>query len=149
MIKNRNLAVAYVDGAVSAAAAAAAIGHLGAWHKAAPGRISKILFAINQKGSGAATTFTVDVKKNGTSVLGTVPTVTIATVTNYAKCDTAKEITATAPTGFSALPVLTSTSATLDLANGDVLEIVVTPNGALATTAAYVSATVIIEQKQP
>lgn len=146
MIRSRNVAYNLESATAVAPAAAAAIAPFFINSFPFPVRVKKVAFHVAEKGSGAGTSYTVDVKKNGTTVLSTVPTLTIASITSYStKFDTDKTIAATAPTGVSALPVLSSTVSTITLGKGDVLELVVTPNGALATTSARIVATATIE----
>lgn len=109
-----------------------------------PLKIKKVTFAVPQAGAGG-TSITADILKNGTTVLSTVPVVTRATVAANTKFDTNKELAATAPTGVSALPVLSSTDATITVKAGDVLELSTTAVGVYTGQGAFLVATVHLE----
>lgn len=109
-----------------------------------PMRIRKITFHVPTAGAGG-TSITADVLKNGTSVLATVPTITRATVAANTVFDTNKEIAATAPTGVSALPVLSSTLATITVKPGEALELSSTAVGVYTGIGAQLIATVHLE----
>lgn len=107
-------------------------------------KVRKITFSVPQAGAGG-TSITADVLKNGTTVLSTVPVITRATVAANTKFDTAKELATSAPTGVSALPVLSTTDATVTVKPGDVLELSTTAVGTYTGQGAFLVATVHLE----
>ena len=112
-----------------------------------PVKVRKCTFQITEKGSAGGTSFTTDITKNGTTILSTVPVATRGSLgTNYTvKYDTAKELTASAPTGISALPVLSSTDATITVKPGDALEVLATCVGTYSGTLPRFNVTVLLE----
>lgn len=113
-----------------------------------PVKVKKVTFSVPQAGAGG-TSITADIHKNGTTILSTIPVVTRATVVANTKFDTAKELVSTAPTGVSALPVLSTTDATVTVKPGDVLELATTAVGVYTGQGAFLVATVHLEYVAP
>jgi hypothetical protein len=113
-------------------------------------KIRKASFVVAGKGAGG-TSFTANILKNGTTVLSTIPVCTTGTMgADYTvKFDTNKEFAATAPTGVSALPVLSTTEATITVKPGDVVELSTTNVGVYTGTGPKLVATVHMEYVTP
>jgi hypothetical protein len=109
-----------------------------------PLKIRKVSFAVPTVAAGG-TSVTADIHKNGATVLSTVPVVTRATTAANTKFDTAREFGSAAPTGVSALPVLSSTDATITVKPGDCLELATTSVGVYTGAGACLVATVHLE----